>query len=200
MPVLRVMRSRRHVYSGRADISLCSSTALPSPPPKAAEERRRAGSGRRRKARCQGTAGRGLLSAVNIFQKWCFVPQTSCLQQHGLIQALCANTSVALDHPLHPATLSHLSTGTHTHTHHKHTHFLPTEDPHNPPHPHHPPSSFSSSIEVNYQNCVWKWMKGDLLSLSPLSLSLFLSLSPFLLWHLSFFFFFLTCYRFWARW
>lgn len=55
--------------------------------------------GRRRKARCQGAPGRGLLSGVNIFQKRCFVPQTSCLQQQGLIQALCANTSVALDPP-----------------------------------------------------------------------------------------------------
>lgn len=133
--------------------------------------------GRRRKARCQGAPGRGLLSGVNIFQKWCFVPQTSCLQQQGLIQALCANTSVAPDPPLHR------HTSTHTH---KHTQFLVTEahpPPPPPPSPHHPSSS--SSTEVNYQNCVWKWMKGDSRSLSP-----FLSLSlPFPLWHLSFFFF-----------
>ncbi len=77
--------------------------------------------GRRRKARCQGAPGRGLLSGVNIFQKWCFVPQTSCLQQQGLIQALCANTSVALDPPLHRRTSAH----THTHAH-KHTHTFPS--------------------------------------------------------------------------
>lgn len=100
----------------------------PAPPPphlkkKAAEKRRRAGSGRRRKARCQGTAGRGLLGAVNIFQKRCFVPQTSCLQQHGLIQALCANTSVALDQPPPSSTSPPQPTSpqAHTHTYHKHT-------------------------------------------------------------------------------
>lgn len=51
---------------------------------------------------------------------------------------------------------------------------------HTPPPPQssvlYPPPA--SSTEVNYQNCVWKWMKGDLLSLS---------LPPFPLWHLSFF-------------
>ncbi len=49
----------------------------------------------------------------------------------------------------------------------------------------------ASSTEVNYQNCVWKWMKGDLLS-PPLSLS------PPFLFDISVFF--LTCHRFWARW
>lgn len=115
-------------YSRWGDIWPGGSMPPPSlPQKKAAEKQRRAGSGRRRKARCQGTAGRGLLSAVNIFQKWCFVPQTSCLQQHGLIQALCANTSVALDHPPPPC---HPIPPLHRHTHHKHTRFLPTEDPH----------------------------------------------------------------------
>lgn len=109
--------------------------------------------------------------------------------------------------PCHPLPPLHRHIHTHPHTHSINTHIsYQLKTPTTPSHPHPPPpsSSFSSSIEVNYQNCVWKWMKGDLLSLSPslLSLSLprFLSLSPFLLWHLSFFFFFLTCHRFWARW
>lgn len=105
----------------------------PSIPPKTDWEAKRMEwkweKGRRRKARCQGAPGRGLLSGVNIFQKWCFVPQTSCLQQQGLIQALCANTSVALDPPLHRHTSARIHARTHTY---KHTHFLVTEA-HSPP-------------------------------------------------------------------
>ncbi len=50
-----------------------------------------------------------------------------------------------------------------------HTHLNP------PPWVLYPPPA--SSTEVNYQNCVWKWMKGDLLPPPPFSLSLSLPLS-----------------------
>lgn len=62
--------------------------------------------------------------------------------------------------PTHPPTLPPSSSDlpSHTHTHTFHSNWSP---PHRPP----PPPT-----EVNYQNCVWKWMKADCRSLSPFSL------------------------------
>lgn len=155
-------------------VRVCLRELQPQSRPAAARLEWKREPGRRRKARCQGAPGRGLLSGVNIFEKWCFVPQTSCLQQQGLIQALCGNTSVALD-PL-------LSTR---------THLLVTDARSPPP----PPPSFFFFYRSKLSKLCLKVNEGWL----PLSLPFCGALSPSPLWHLSFFFS-LTCHRFWARW
>lgn len=87
------------------------------------------------RSRIRPSMVKGLSSTVNVAEeKQRFVPQTSCLQQQGLILALRVNTSVTLD-PLFTQKDRH----THTST---------------PPPPWvlYPPPA--SSTEVNYQNCV----------------------------------------------
>lgn len=82
---------------------------------------------------------KGLLSTVNVAEeKQRFVPQTSCLQQQGLILALRVNTSVTPD-PL----FTQKDRRAHTST--------PTPQPPQSSVLYPPPAS---STEVNYQNCV----------------------------------------------
>lgn len=180
------MRSLQHIYCRWGDIWPCGSIALPSLPQKSCWEAKKGWKWEKEKGQMSGHGRERIAKRCEHFSKMMFCASNI------LLTAAWSDPSIMCEYISSPgpppSTLPPHPTSPQAHIPPTHT-FPNNWRPSPPPHHHPSSSSFSSSTEVNYQNCVWKWMKGDLLSLS-LALSLALShlLFPFPLWHLSFFF------------
>ena len=204
VPVLRVMRSQRHYFSLQQQQQQ-HSAALPSS--KSCWEAKKGWKWEKEQGQMSGHGRERIAKHCEHFSKMMFCASNI------LLTAAWSDPSIMCEYisspgppppPCHPIPPLHRHTRTHTHTPYTHIFYLlktlttPTPTP----------PSFFFFFFFFYRSKLSKlclkvnegWLAPSLsLSLSlSLSHSLALLLSPFLLWHLSFFF--LTCYRFWARW